>query len=89
MSANIKKITFQEKYQCRWMSFLLFLIAFLSLLITLTIILGNLNGKIFLDKLNFEENSSKQVKSITYTMFGYCINNNCTSNLLYDFDIGK
>ena len=63
----------------------------LSSIITLMIILGSLNRKIFLDKFDFDDDFSKfiQAKSVSFTMFGYWINNNCTNNVIHDFDIGK
>jgi hypothetical protein len=86
----MSKITIREKYEKKW-SFFMILLLVLSSIITLTTILGSLNGKIFIDKLYFDDDISKfiQVKSVSFTMYGYCIDDNCTNNVIHDFDIGK
>jgi len=86
----IKKITIYKKHENKWMFFAIIFII-LSLLIILTTIIGNLNGKIYLDKFDFDEDVSKDIEaqSISFTLFGYCFDNNCTKNFIYDFDTGK
>ena len=81
------KISIHKKYENKWMFFIVIFIL-LSLLIILITIAGSVNGKIFFDKINFNDEHSN-VHSISYNLFGYCIDNNCTYNLIYDFDTGK
>jgi hypothetical protein len=64
---------------------------FLSLLFLTTILIGSINGSVFLSKFTFSEPIIEilQKNDITFTLMGYCIDNSCTSQLSHNFDKGR
>ena len=64
---------------------------FISTIFIINILVGGLYGSIYIKKYNFKKSISKLIEreNLKFTLFGYCVDNNCTRDISYDFDISK
>lgn len=62
-----------------------------SLIFLLSILIGGAVGTVVLNTFSFEQPISEiiRIKTIKFTILGYCIDNKCTSNIVHNFDKGK
>ena len=67
------------------------LFVFLSLVFLLATLIGSINGSVYLNQFTFSEPVNKllQKNSITFTLLGFCVDDNCTQQVSHNFDKGK
>ena len=84
--SNLLRDTYRDKLR---VSIIIFV--FLSLIFLITMLIGSINGSVFLSKFIFSEHVNKILRrnSITFTLLGFCIDDSCTQQVSHNFDKGK
>lgn len=82
------KLKVKNKDKCK---FVIICLIFISTIFVINILVGGLYGSIYIKKFNFKEGIRKLIEreNLKFTLFGYCVDNNCTRDISYDFDISE